>query len=79
MEGSQSDFRHSVSRGRMRCFYDCSTPGPLRCSRDYALCKISWRNETRGSWSDQTEFSKKCPQIGHKWNTAASAGSRKWL
>jgi len=26
---SQSDFRHSLSRGRMRCFHDRSTVGPL--------------------------------------------------
>ena len=29
MEGSQSEVRHSISRGRMRCVYDCPTPRSL--------------------------------------------------
>ena len=36
----RSDFRHSLSRGRMRCVHDRSTPGPLRCSPDYALREV---------------------------------------
>ena len=39
-EEVKSYFRHSVSRGRMRCFYDCSIVGSLRCARDDALCEI---------------------------------------
>lgn len=48
LEASQSNFRHLIGQGRMRCVHDRSTPGSLRCSRDYALREISRRNKTRG-------------------------------
>ena len=37
----RATFWNSFSRSRLRCLHDRSTVGPLRCSRDYALCKIS--------------------------------------